>query len=54
MKVVTFKEIDKIDEKLTGTAKRNFITNNIHFIKGVEVDYFVVKPIDVRCTNFVL
>lgn len=38
-RVVTFKEINEVHERATGTARRNFKTNNIHFIEGVE--YFV-------------
>lgn len=49
-RVVTFKEINEADEGLTGTAKRNFRTNNRHFIE--EVDYFIVKPTDLSKDEF--
>lgn len=45
-RVVTFKEIDKLHERVEGTAKRNFTDNKEHFIKGI--DYFIVKPSDVE------
>jgi hypothetical protein len=38
-RVVTFKEIDSIHERVDGTARRNFNTNKERFIEGV--DYFV-------------
>ena len=45
-RVVTFKDIDTVHERAEGTAKRNFNSNKIHFIEGI--DYFFVKPIDVE------
>lgn len=39
-RVVTFKEIDSIHERVEGTAGRNFRDNKKHFIK--DVDYFEV------------
>ncbi|VIG04237.1 putative antirepressor [Clostridioides difficile] len=44
-RVVTFKEIDLIHERVEGTAGRNFRENKKHFIEGV--DYFFVKPSDI-------
>lgn len=38
-RVVTFKDIDTVHERSTGSARRNFNTNKKHFIKGT--DYFV-------------
>lgn len=37
-RVVTFREIDDVHQRPEGTAKRNFATNEKHFIEGV--DYF--------------
>ena len=43
-RVITFKDIDIVHERVDGTAKRNFSENKERFIEGV--DYFVVKPSD--------
>lgn len=40
-RVVTFKDIDKVHERVEGTAKRNFNENRSKFIEGV--DYFEIK-----------
>ncbi|HBH3075590.1 TPA: ORF6N domain-containing protein, partial [Clostridioides difficile] len=40
-RVVTFKEIDLIHERVEGTAKRNFTENKKYFIENV--DYFEVS-----------
>lgn len=45
-RVVTFKEIDMIHERVEGTAKRNFNTNSKHFIE--KTDFYFVKPADVE------
>ncbi len=45
-RVITFKEIDLVHERVDGTAKRNFNSNKPHFIENV--DYFFVKPSDVE------
>lgn len=45
-RVITFKEIDLVHERVEGTAKRNFNSNKPHFIENV--DYFFVKPSDVE------
>lgn len=39
-RVVTFKDIDTLHERVDGTAKRNFNENKKHFIDGE--DYFVI------------
>lgn len=44
-RVVTFKEVDLIHERVEGTAGRNFRENKKHFIEGV--DYFFIKPSDI-------
>ncbi|UWD48744.1 ORF6N domain-containing protein [Clostridioides difficile] len=44
-RVVTFKEIDKVHERVEGTAGRNFRENKKHFIE--EEDYFFIKPSDI-------
>lgn len=43
-RVVTFKDIDAVHQRPSGTAKRNFRANREHFIENE--DYFVVKPSD--------
>lgn len=45
-RVVTFKEIDQCHGRPDGTARKRFNDNKAHFIEGV--DYFIVKPADVR------
>ena len=42
LRVVTFKDIDMLHERVEGTAKRNFNENKKHLIENV--DYFLVKP----------
>lgn len=49
-RVVTFKDIDQVHERVDGTAQRNFIKNKKHLKEGE--DYFVIKQKDVG-TNFV-
>lgn len=46
VRVVTFKDIDIVHERPTGTARRNFNKNKDYFIEGE--DYFIVKPSDFR------
>lgn len=46
LRVVTFKDIDMLHERVEGTAKRNFNENKKHLIENV--DYFLVKPADVQ------
>lgn len=43
-RVVTFKDIDAVHQRPSGTAKRTFRANREHFIENE--DYFVVKPSD--------
>lgn len=57
-RVVTFKDIDMLHERVEGTAKRNFNENRYEadgvterFIKGV--DYFHLTFEEARSTNFV-
>ncbi len=45
-RVVTFKDIDMLHERVEGTAKRNFSDNKKYFIEND--DYFFVKPADVQ------
>lgn len=45
-RVVTFKDVDMLHERVEGTAKRNFSDNKKHFIENE--DYFFVKPADVQ------
>ncbi len=40
-RVVTFKDVDKVHERVEGTAKRNFNENRNKFIEGI--DYFEIK-----------
>ncbi len=49
-RVLTFKEIDLVHERVEGTAKRNFNENKEHFIEGV--DYFKMTYREFS-TNFV-
>ena len=55
-RVVTFKDIDMLHERVAGTAKRNFSDNKDHFIENE--DYFSIKGNELRelkqSTNFVL
>ncbi|WP_040191807.1 ORF6C domain-containing protein [Clostridium culturomicium] len=55
-RVVTFKDIDMLHERVDGTAKRNFNENKKHLIK--DVDYFLINGKELRdlkqSTNFVL
>lgn len=41
-RVVTFKDIDKVHERVSGTARRAFSKNRKRFIDGT--DYFMLKP----------
>lgn len=50
-RVVTFKDIDRLHERVEGTAKRNFNDNRNHFVENV--DYFSIKKSEVG-TDFVL
>lgn len=50
-RVVTFKDIDRLHERVEGTAKRNFNDNKKHFIEGI--DYFLITKSEVG-TDFVL
>lgn len=49
-RVVTFKDIDMVHERLAGTASRNFRENRNRFIKGI--DYFEITKEEVA-TKFV-
>lgn len=49
-RVVTFKDIDTVHGRSSGTAKRNFNKNQSRFVKGE--DYFKIKCSEVG-TNFV-
>lgn len=41
-RVVTFKDIDMLHERVEGTAGRNFRENKIHFVENE--DFFFIKP----------
>lgn len=45
-RVVTFKDIDTLHERVGGTAGRNFRENKERFIENV--DFFFVKPADIQ------
>ena len=45
-RVVTFKDIDTLHERVKGTAGRNFRGNKERFIENV--DFFFVKPADIQ------
>lgn len=49
--VVTFKDIDLVHERVSGTARRNFYKNQKHFIENE--DYYLVTVENAKCTNFV-
>jgi hypothetical protein len=49
-RVVTFKDVDMVHERVEGTAKRNFNANKSRFIENT--DYFFVKPVDVEGYEF--
>lgn len=49
--VVTFKDIDLVHERVSGTARRNFYKNKKHFIENE--DYYLVTVENAKCTNFV-
>lgn len=46
LRVVTFKDIDKVHDRPEGTAKRNFTTNKKYLVK--DEDYFIIKPSDFK------
>lgn len=46
LRVVTFKDIDKVHYRPEGTAKRNFTTNKKYLVK--DEDYFIIKPSDFK------
>lgn len=50
-RVVTFNDIDRVHERVEGTASRNFNRNKERFIKGI--DYFHLTYEELRSTNFV-
>ncbi|WLD27673.1 ORF6N domain protein [Clostridioides difficile] len=54
-RVVTFKEIDKVHERVEGTAGRNFRENKKHFIKDEDYFYLEGKELSTikQTTNFV-
>lgn len=45
-RVITFKDVDRVHQRPSGTASRNFKTNRKHFIANV--DYYLVKRDDVE------
>lgn len=45
-RVITFKDIDTVHQRPTGTARKRFYDNKKHFIEGV--DYFIVKPSEIQ------
>lgn len=49
--VVTFKDIDLVHERVSGTARRNFYKNKKYFIENE--DYFLLTIENTKCTNFV-
>ncbi|MBG0257498.1 ORF6N domain-containing protein [Clostridioides difficile] len=54
-RVVTFKEIDRVHERVEGTAGRNFRENKKHFIKDEDYFYLEGKELSTikQTTNFV-
>lgn len=49
-RVVTFKDIDLVHQRPTGTAKRNFNKNKSHLLPGE--DFFLLKPADIQKYEF--
>lgn len=49
--VVTFKDIDLVHERVSGTARRNFYKNQKHFIENE--DYYFITVENAKCTKFV-
>lgn len=45
-RVVTFKDIDMLHERVEGTAGRNFRENKKHFVE--KEDYYFIKPSDIQ------
>ena len=45
-RVITFKDIDTVHQRPTGTARKRFNDNKKHFVEGV--DYFKVQPSEIR------
>lgn len=45
-RVITFKDVDRVHERVEGTASRNFRENKSRFIE--DTDYFFVKPSDIE------
>ena len=45
LRVVTFKDIDMLHERVEGTAGRNFRDNKKHFVENE--DFFFIKPADI-------
>ena len=41
-RVITFDDIDRVHERVVGTASRNFRTNRERFIENI--DYFEITP----------
>ena len=50
-RVVTFKDIDIVHNRPTGTAKRNFSKNKQHFIEGE--DYYKICAYEIRTHKFI-
>ncbi|EPS55262.1 TPA: ORF6N domain-containing protein [Clostridium botulinum] len=50
-RVVTFKDIDILHERVEGTVGRNFSENKKHFVEGI--DYFHLSYEELRSTKFV-
>ena len=46
MRVVTFADIDRVHQRASGTASRNFKANRKHFIESV--DFFKIQPDEIR------
>lgn len=44
-RVVTFEDIDKVHERIEGTAKRNFTTNRDRFIENIDYFEFSTKNV---------
>jgi len=49
-RIITFREIDEVHERPSGTARRNFYKNYAHFVEGK--DYFKLSMDEIRTMGF--
>lgn len=49
-RVITFKDIDTLHQRLEGTARKRFNDNKKHFMEGI--DYFEIQKSEKRTLGF--